>query len=69
MPTWLIIVLGVYFAVVIGFLIAIYAEAPKHAAEIGAAHYLVAFAWPMWGIWYVYAITAEYFRSRKNGAV
>lgn len=66
MTTALIIILGVYFAVVVGFLVAIYVEAPKHRAEVGSAHYIVAFAWPFWAIWYVYVIVTEYFRSRKN---
>ncbi len=62
--TWLIVGIVGYFAVAIGFLLFMYLEAPKHAAQIGAVHFVVAVLWPVWVIWYLFVVVKDW-RKRK----
>jgi hypothetical protein len=66
MATWLIIALSVYAAVIVVFLIAIYTEAPKHRADIGLLHWVVALLWPFWLIWYIWAVCSDWLEKRRR---
>lgn len=65
MTTWLIVALAAYVLIVIGFIVAIYREAPKHRAQIGVLHYIVAILWPAWLIWYLGLLISEWWNRRK----
>ena len=65
MSLWLIIPALIYIIGTIIFLIAVYFEAPKHGASVGPQHYLVAFLWPAWGVWYLGDEVADYFTKRN----
>jgi len=64
MATWLIIVLTVYVVVFLGFVVALYVEAPKHRSEVGLGHITVAAVWPGWAIWYAWNVIRDYFRRK-----
>ena len=63
MSLWLIALIAVYVIGVVAFVIAIVTEAPKHGAEVGVAHILVAIIWPFWTLWYLGILIKE----RVNG--
>lgn len=66
MPVWLIVVLTIYVLGVIGFLVAIFTEAPKHGADVGVFHFVVAIVWPIWVLWYGWATFDNWLTVRRR---
>ena len=58
------ILLAVWVVGFVGFLIAIYREAPKHAAKVGITHYVIAAIWPFWGAWYVGLVIVDWVKGK-----
>jgi len=50
---WLIVLITVYVAVFLLFLVAMYSEAPNHGDKVGFRHVVVALFWLPWAIWYL----------------
>jgi hypothetical protein len=65
MPIWLIIVLAAYFIGLVWFIIAMFLEAPKHSAQVGGVHFVIAFLWPAWGIWFVWLGVSEWIAKKR----
>jgi len=66
MPVWSIVLLVVYVLGFIGFLVAIFAEAPKHQAEIRLFHFVVAAIWPLWVLWYAWTAAGDWIEARRK---
>jgi hypothetical protein len=66
MSLWFWIPLGIYLLGAIVFLIAVVMEAPKHAAEIGLLHIVIALVWPFWALWYIYVLISDKISKWRN---
>lgn len=68
MSTLLLIILGVYVAGLLAFIIAVLLEAPKHGSKVGVAHFVVGVIWPAWALWYLWVITSDWFERRRKAS-
>jgi hypothetical protein len=51
---------------VVGLILALRSEAPKHAAKLTWKHYLVAFVWPIWGVWYLIVLAKDTIEEKRQ---
>ncbi len=64
MNTILLIVLGVYVFIALGFFAAMVVESRKQEANITGLNVLVAAIWPFWMVWYSYVTIEDWFRRK-----
>lgn len=64
MSLWILIPLAVWLLGFAVFMCAIIFEAPKQQSPIMVTHIVVALGWPIWLIWYAWAVLDDWRNKR-----
>jgi hypothetical protein len=60
------IILGVYLLVAVCFLITILVEVQNREINLSSIHFVVPLIWPLWALWYICVVVADWFKGRKK---